>query len=124
MPVAGVPSPAQSGGDPRAGLARSGLVALTGWPDEPPLLPPLPVPARLAALVAEIEQLTARQGRPVRVSWEAAVAGRATLLGLRRNGQISANGSCRLLTTPDGRVALSLPRPSDAELMPAFTGRT
>jgi hypothetical protein len=98
-------------------------MALTGWPDEPPLLPPLLLPARLAALVAEIEQLTTRQGRPVRVAWEAAVAGRATLLGLRRHGRISPNGSCRLLATADGWVALSLPRPSDAELMPALTGR-
>jgi hypothetical protein len=98
-------------------------MALTGWPAEPPLFPPAPLAARLAALVTEIEQLTYRHGRPVRVSWEAALAGRAALLGLRRRGQISPNGSCRLLPTPDGWVALSLPRPSDAELMPALTGR-
>jgi hypothetical protein len=99
-------------------------MALTGWPSEPPLLPPAPLPARLAALVTEIERLTSQHGRPLRVSWEAAVAGRAALLGLRRQGQISPNGSCRLLPTSDGWVALSLPRPSDAELIPALTGRT
>jgi hypothetical protein len=99
-------------------------MALSGWPLEPPVLPPLNLPARLAALVAEIEHVTKGLGRPVRVSWEAAIAGRAGRLGLRRQGQISPNGSCRLLPTSDGWVALSLPRPSDIDLIAALTGRT
>jgi hypothetical protein len=98
-------------------------MALTGWPTEAPVLPPLQLAPRLASLTAEIERLTAGEGRAVSVSWEAAVAGRAALLGLRRRGQISANGSCRLLPTPDGWVALNLPRPSDLDLIPALTGR-
>jgi hypothetical protein len=98
-------------------------VALTGWPDRAPVLPPLGLPAGLAGLVAEIERRTRALGRPVRVHWEAAVAGRAALLGLRRQGRISANGSCRLLQTGDGWIALNLPRPDDTELLPALTGR-
>jgi hypothetical protein len=98
-------------------------MALTGWPAGPPVLPPWQLAARLGFLASELYKVTARQGRPVRVSWEAAVAGRAALLGLRRRGQTSPNGSCRLLQTPDGWVALNLARPTDADLMPALTGR-
>ncbi len=106
-----------------AALARSGIVALTGWPAGPPVLPPWQLAAQLAYLVSELHEVTAGQGRPVRVSWEAAVAGRAVLLGLGRQGQTSPNGSCRLLRTPDGWVALNLPRPSDADLVAALSGR-
>jgi crotonobetainyl-CoA:carnitine CoA-transferase CaiB-like acyl-CoA transferase len=37
------------------------------------------------------------------------------------NGR-SANGSCRLLRTADGWVAVNLPRPDDLELLPAWLG--
>lgn len=40
--------------------------------------------------------------------------------GLKPQGTISANGSCRLLSTQDGWVALSLNRPDDWELLPAL----
>jgi CoA-transferase family III len=106
-----------------AALARSGIMALTGWPSEAPCLPTWELPCRLASLTGEIEQVTARQGRRVRVSWEAAVAGRAVILGLHRRGQTSANGSCRLLPAANGWVALNLPRPDDLDLIPALTRR-
>jgi hypothetical protein len=109
--------------DPAGALARSGLIALTGWPDCAPVLPPLGLPTALGGLVAEIEGATRAMGRPVGLNWEAALAGRAGLLGLRRQGRISANGSCRLLATGDGWVALNLPRTDDFELLPALTGR-
>ena len=106
--------------------ARSGVMALCGRGGGPPLLPPaLSLPARLSGIVEEIERLGSsrvRSGdRAVRLSWEAALAGRAQLLGLRRRGRVSPNGTCRLLTTPDGDVALNLPRPDDIELVPALT---
>ena len=104
-------------------LARSGLMALTGWPDGPPVLPPLGLPTALAELVAEIEHRSRAAGRTVRVNWEAAVSGRAALLDLRRQGRISANGSCRLLRTGDGWVGLNLPRTDDLDVLPALTGR-
>jgi hypothetical protein len=97
-------------------------MALCGWPGGVPAAPPWQLAARLAFLAREIHRFSARQGRPVRVSWEAAVAGRAAFLGLGRRGRTSPNGSCRLLRTADGWVALNLPRPSDADLIPALTG--
>ena len=40
--------------------------------------------------------------------------------GLKPQGTVSANGSCRLLPTQDGWVALSLNRPDDWDLLPAL----
>ncbi len=110
--------------NPTAALADSGLVALTGWPDGPPIVPPLDLAVRLEALAAEIEDRSGALLRPVRLSWQAAVAGRAALLGLSRRGQTSPNGSCRLIPALDGWVALNLPRPDDLELVPALVGGT
>jgi hypothetical protein len=45
---------------------------------------------------------------------------RARLLGLSRQGRTSANGSCRLLDTVDGRIALNLARDDDWGLLPAL----
>lgn len=101
--------------------ASSGVMALCGHEDGPPLLPPLAMPARLGALVDEIEELSRAKGTPVRVCWEAALAGRAALLGLSRHGRTSANGTCRLLDAADGQIALSLPRPDDLDMVPALT---
>jgi CoA-transferase family III len=110
------------GPDPVAALARSGLMALTGWPDSAPRLPPVGLPARLERLTGEIERRTRARGQPVRVGWEAAISGRAALLGLTRHGRTAANGSCQLLATRDGWVGLNLSRPDDAELLPALIG--
>ena len=97
-------------------------MALCGRSDGPPLLPPtLSLPARLSGIVEEIERLSTSRNRAVRFSWEAALAGRAALLGIHRRGRMSPNGTCRLLKAPDGDVALNLPRPDDIELVPALT---
>ena len=101
--------------------AGSGVMGLCGRPDGPPLLPPLSIPARLSRAVERIERLSGTRGRAVRFSWEAALAGRAALLGLRRRGTSSPNGTCRLLKAADGDVALNLPRTDDLELIPALT---
>jgi hypothetical protein len=51
------------------------------------------------------------------------LSGRAGLLGLRRQGQVSANGSCRLLPTADGWAAVNLARPADVEAVGALVER-
>lgn len=73
-------------------------------------------------MAGEITRLTGASGRAVRIRWEAALHGRAALLGLVRQGRTSANGSCRLLAARDGDVALNLPRADDISLIPALTG--
>jgi CoA-transferase family III len=47
---------------------------------------------------------------------------RARLLGLGRQGRISANRSCRLLDALDGRIALNLARDDDWDLLPVLLG--
>ena len=106
--------------DPVGALARSGLMALTGWADGAPRLPPVGLPARLERLTGEIERRTRAGGQPVRVSWEAALTGRAALLGLGRQGRTAPNGSCRLLATNDGWVGLSLSRPGRRRVVAGF----
>ena len=45
---------------------------------------------------------------------------RAALMGLWRRGAVSCGGSCRLLPSADGFMAVSLPRAEDMESVPAW----
>ena len=99
--------------------AESGLMALTGHAGGPPLHPP-GVARGLARLAARVTHWSAACGAAVEVDWADLVTARAGLLGLRRSGRISANGTCRLLPGPDGWMALSLPRPSDLAAVDAI----
>lgn len=94
-----------------AGWVASGLGALTGRPDGPPLVPPGGVVERMATL-----------GVPLGVDALALAGQRAPLLGLRRGGTVSCGGATWLLPAADGWVALSLARDTDVELLPAFLG--
>jgi len=47
---------------------------------------------------------------------------RARLLGLPRQGRVSANGACRLYEARGGWLALNLPREADHEMLPALLG--
>ena len=42
------------------------------------------------------------------------------MLGLTRQGKVSANGSCRLLPAKDGWVAFNLARAEDWDMLPAL----
>ena len=89
--------------------AASGVMALTGSPDEP-LGPP-------AGLVEGVDRL----GRRFEGLDALALLGeRAALMGLWRRGSTSCGGSCRLLPCADGFMAVSLPRAEDMELVPAW----
>lgn len=104
---------------PALGWARHGLMALTGSRSGPPRMIPAPLAAcadgvvkALAALGAELPQAE-RQGAP-------RLAERAALLGLRRNGTVSAGGSCRLLASGDGMLAVNLARREDWDALAAW----
>jgi hypothetical protein len=110
--------------DPIAELrwaASSGLMALTGLPGGPPLAPPAGVVQGLESLTVTVNRWVADRGTPLELRWEPLVTGRAALLGLRRAGQVSAGGTCRLLRTADGWAAVNLARPDDADAVPAIT---
>jgi len=99
--------------------ASSGLMPLTGDPSGPPEQGPaaLPTTARGALdafrLVADRDILTGCSGASL-------LSERAAVLGLTRQGRVSANGSCRLLPAKDGWVALNLARAEDWDLLPAL----
>ncbi len=98
-----------------ADWAGSGLAHLTGAPDGPPDF-------SRAAVLSEARRVTAEITRLLGVDVDAAtlLAGRAALLGLRRQGGISAGGATRLLATTDNWCAVALPRPEDITAVPAL----
>lgn len=101
--------------------ARSGLMALTGPADAAPLVPEFDVMAGIESLLARLEDSAARCGRDLHgdLRW---FTERAALQGLTRRGQVSCNGSCRLIAARDGWIAVNLPRAADLDCVPAFVG--
>lgn len=105
--------------DPARRHADSGLLALTGHADGPPVACELPLAVCADGVVAALRAL----------SGDAALDGidgarllgqRAQLAGLTRNGRVAPGGSCRLLSTADGWLALNLARDDDWALLPAW----
>jgi crotonobetainyl-CoA:carnitine CoA-transferase CaiB-like acyl-CoA transferase len=100
--------------------AESGVVALTGRADGPPLVPP--GAAATAALGAEAAFGALANLRTAH-SWHRLLGQRAALLRLRRRGPWSAGGSCRAVRALDGWVAVSLARPDDVAAVAAIVSR-
>ncbi len=93
---------------------ESGVVALSGF------VPPGCAATRAREWASELERRSSSWGRPVRVDGARLLAERAALTGATGHGSVSAGGACRLLRCVDGWVAVSLPRPSDLELVGAL----
>ncbi|WP_280241293.1 CoA transferase [Nocardia abscessus] len=101
--------------------AESGVVALTGHPDGPLLVPP----GRAATRARELTSWIAAVARPtIAVDGARLLAERAALNDLHRRGTTSAGGRCRLLPTTDGWAAVSCARPDDPLLLGALIGET
>jgi hypothetical protein len=96
-------------------------MALTGPPDGPPRLAPGPL-ASCAHGAFRALRAVAGDGSASDLDAPALLGERAALLGLTRHGTVSAGGSCRLLRAADGWVAVSLTRPDDLALLPAWLG--
>lgn len=120
-------SPSPAGGhpaaDPVARWAASGAMALTGRPHGPALGPPAGLVPGLDAVRAVLHERAAAIGSPVRVDPLALLGERAAIAGLRRAGAISCGGASRLLPARDGWLAVSLARPDDVDLVPAWLER-
>lgn len=107
--------------DPAGEWARSGAMALTGDPEGAPLVAPGSPAATARGAGLALEVLTAAGGlEKVHVDGGALLGERAAIAGLSRAGSRSAGGSCRMLPTGSGWVAVNLPRDSDHELLPAW----
>lgn len=97
--------------------AESGVVALTGHSDGPPLVPPGHAATTARGLTTRIGELT--RGR-VALDGAQLLAERAAVTGHARRGRVAPGGSCRLLPTADGWAAVSYPRPDDLLLLGAL----
>lgn len=98
---------------------ESGVAALNGF------VPPGRGATQAREWSAEIERRSAAWGHPVAVDGAQLLGERAALTGKAPKGQISAGGSCRLMTCADGwGVAVSLPRRSDFMLVDALIEAT
>ncbi len=89
------------------------MVALTGSPSGPPLVPP----GRAATLAREV---ATRCGLPI--DGARLLSERTAFTGHHRRGPVSAGGSCRILPTADGWAAISCARPDDPLLLGALVG--
>lgn len=104
---------------PALAWARSGLMALTGARDAPPLMLAAPLASCADGVVRALAALGAQLPAGF-ADGAALLAERAARLGLQRNGAISAGGSCRLLRSRDGMLAVGLARPDDWDAVPAW----
>jgi crotonobetainyl-CoA:carnitine CoA-transferase CaiB-like acyl-CoA transferase len=97
---------------------RAGLMAVTGNPDGPGLVCPLALTSAADGALLALRHLAPEAALPA--NGALLLGERARMLGLSRQGRTAANGSCRLLDTADGRVAINLARADDWGLLPAL----
>ena len=103
--------------DPVADWAESGIAALTGFLDGPPLIPPGRAATRARELSAFVASATSGV---VRLDGARLLSERAAFTGHHRSGNVSAGGSCRVLPTADGWAAVSCARSDDPLLLGAL----
>jgi hypothetical protein len=103
--------------------AESGVMALTGHRDGPPVLPPGTAASLARQLSTRIAAASALGGRPVLLDGARLLAERAAFTRRGRAGRFSPGGACRLLPTADGWAAVSCARPDDPLLFGALVGR-
>lgn len=108
--------------DARSAVARweaSGVLALTGFADGPPVAPTVALPDAADGALAAFAALT--PGGKLALRGGAELLGeRAAVAGLVRRGRISPGGACRLLHTRDAWLAVNLPRADDARALAAW----
>jgi crotonobetainyl-CoA:carnitine CoA-transferase CaiB-like acyl-CoA transferase len=93
-------------------------MAVTGLADGPGLVCPLALASAADGAMLALKHLAPEA--PLPQNGALLLGERARLMGLSRQGRTSANGSCKLLDTADGRIALNLARDDDWGLLPAL----
>jgi hypothetical protein len=100
--------------------AECGGPLLTGRSDDVPLQDGRQAAGFADDLGRQIRETTAQLGRPV-VADHHLLTERSAVMGLTRNGRVSAGGSTRLISGLDGWFSLSLSRDEDRGLLRAMT---
>lgn len=106
---------------PALAWRRAGLMAVTGRADGPALVCPASLATEADAVLLALRAL-APDPETLPSSGALLLGERARLRGLERQGNLSANGTCRLVDTADGRIALNLARDEDRDLVPILLG--
>ncbi len=104
--------------------AHAGLDRLTGPAHGPGLGPPPGFVGRVDGVTDRLRTASRAAGTEIDVDGLAELAVRAELSGHRRRGEVSCGGSCHLVRASDAWFAVSLARPDDWELLPAWLGVT
>ncbi len=106
-------------GHPAERWAASGLMAVTGERRGAALLCPVPLASCADACLDAFRALTASPVLPG-VTGAQLLAERTAFTDSVRNGAVSPGGSCRLLPCRDGWIGVTLARPDDWDLVPAW----
>jgi hypothetical protein len=104
-------------------LAASGVMWLTGPADGPPAMVDDPIIPMLRVAGRAINALAAPRTPIAPEAVGRLLVERAAGRSMHRRGAISAGGACRFVPCADGWLAVSLPRRTDVELLPAWLGR-
>ncbi|MGW5147476.1 CoA transferase [Rhodococcus koreensis] len=102
--------------------AESGVVALTGRADGPPVIPPGQAATFARAMSSWLSHASTLGVAGIDLDGAQLLSERAAFTGFRRRGAVSLGGSCRLLPTEDGWAAVSCARPDDPQLLGAMIG--
>ncbi|MGE4606511.1 MAG: CoA transferase [Myxococcota bacterium] len=105
--------------DPAVAWADSGAMSLTGAAEGPPRLAPSGIPRAVEGAFRALAAL-AGPGPLAALDAQALLSERAAHFGGRRRGRTSPGGSCRLVQSRDGWIAISLARPDDLALLAAW----
>jgi len=104
---------------PALAWRRSGLWPLCGSGEGQPQMPPLPLTLAADGALLALKSLT-DQPEKLPLNGSLLLGERTQLLALRKRGEISAGGDCRLIAAADGRIALQLSRQEDWNLIEAW----
>lgn len=105
--------------DPAVAWATCGAMSLTGAAEGPPRLAPNGIPRAVEGAFRALIALS-QPGTLASFDAHALLSERAAHFGGRRRGRTSPGGSCRLLRSRDGWIAVNLARPDDVALLPAW----
>jgi hypothetical protein len=111
--------PAFADPDPAVAWAGSGAMSLTGAAEGPPRLAPSGIPRAVEGAFRALCAL-AGPGSLASLDPHALLSERAAHFGGRRRGRTSPGGSCRLLQSRNGWIAVNLARPDDLRLLAAW----
>jgi hypothetical protein len=111
---------ADPGSRARSRWAESGMLALTGFADGPPVLPTVALADAADGALAALAALAPAAAFASLAGGSELLAERAACAGLSRRGRISAGGACRLLRARDAWLAVNLPRADDARSLAAW----